>query len=62
MSLHCVAFRVAKLALDGSTPADVGAGSVYVSDKLMKIDFNAELDEGPEIANRGASGQLIQVH
>ncbi|MCK9901281.1 hypothetical protein [Glutamicibacter sp. V16R2B1] len=61
MSLHCVAFRVTKLALDGSTPADVGVGSSYVSDKLMKIDFNPELDEGPEIANRGASGQMVQV-
>lgn len=61
MSIHCVAVRVTKLALDGSTPADIGAGSAYVSDKLMKIDFNSELDEGPEIANRGASGQMIQV-
>lgn len=60
-SLHCVAFRVCRLAADGSTPADVGSGSMYVSDKLMKIEFNPEMDEGPEVANRGASGAMIQT-
>lgn len=61
MSLHCIAFRVARLAADGSTPADAGSNSAYVSDKLLKIDFNAEVDEGPEVANRGASGLLVQT-
>jgi hypothetical protein len=59
MSLHCVAFRVASLALDGSTPA---GGRMYVSDKLMKIDFNPDVEAGPEVSNRGASGNLIQVY
>jgi hypothetical protein len=60
-SLHCVAFRVARLAPDGTTPADAGSNSAYVSDKLMKIDFNPEVDEGPEVADRGASGLLIRT-
>ena len=60
-SLHCVAFRVARLASDGTTPADAGSNSAYVSDKLMKIDFNPEVDEGPEVADRGASGKLDRI-
>jgi hypothetical protein len=59
MSLHCVAFRVSQLALDGSTPA---GNRMYVSDKLMKIDFNPDIEAGPEVSNRGASGNLIQVY
>lgn len=62
MSLHAVAFRAALLALDGSTPADGGSNSMYVSDKLMKIDFNPDMDAGQEVSNRGASGALIQVY
>jgi hypothetical protein len=62
MSLHCVAIRAALLALDGSTPVDVGSNSMYVSDKLMKLDFNPEYEAGPEVSNRGASGALIQVY
>lgn len=62
MSLHAVAFRVAMLALDGSTPADAGSNSMYVSDKLMKVDFNPDIEAGPEVSNRGASGVLIQVY
>lgn len=61
MSLHCVAFRVARLALDGSTPADSGSNSAYVSNKLMKIEFNPDVEAGPEVSNRGASGDLIQI-
>lgn len=62
MSLHCVAVRAALLALDGSTPADSGSNSMYVSDKLMKLDFNPDIEAGPEVSNRGASGVLIQVY
>jgi hypothetical protein len=61
LSLHCVAFRVTRLALDGTTPADVGAGSSYVSNKLMKMEFNPDVEAGPEVSNRGASGDLIQI-
>jgi len=62
MSLHCVAIRATLLALDGSTPADAGSNSMYVSDKLMKLDFNPDIEAGTEISNRGASGALIQVY
>lgn len=61
MPIFGVACRVTRLAADGTTPADSGTNNCYVSDKLMKIDFNPEWDEGPEVANRGASGRLIQV-
>ncbi|HEY3630411.1 MAG TPA: hypothetical protein VGL21_05900, partial [Jatrophihabitantaceae bacterium] len=43
------------------TPADVGAGSSYVSDKLMKMDFNPDVEAGPEISDRGASGGMIRI-
>lgn len=59
MSLHCVAFRVAGLALDGSTPS---GNAMYVSDKLMKLDFNPDIEAALEVSNRGASGNLIQIY
>ncbi len=62
MSLHCVAFRVVRLAFDGTTPADTGVGSAYVSDKLMKIEINPDVEAGIDISNRGASSSLIQVY
>jgi hypothetical protein len=54
-SLYCVAFRVAQLAPDGSTPA---AGNMYVSDALIKLDFNPDIEAGPEIVQRNAAGNI----
>src|SRR5882757_7957508 len=61
-TLHCLALRVAKLDQFGATPADGGGvKSLYVTDKLNKLDFNPDLDAGPEVSNRAANGQLCQV-
>jgi hypothetical protein len=58
-SLQCVAIRVAALNADG-TPAP--GNDMYVSDQLVKIDFNPDMEAGQEISNRGASGNLCVVY
>jgi len=35
---------------------------MYVSDQLVKIDFNPDMEAGQEISNRGASGNLCVVY
>jgi hypothetical protein len=58
-SLQCVAIRVT--ALDaGGVPAP--GNNMYVSDQLVKIDFNPDMEAGQEISNRGASGNLCVVY
>lgn len=58
-SLQCVAIRVT--ALDsGGQPAP--GNPMYVSDQLVKIDFNPDMEAGQEISNRGASGNLCVVY
>lgn len=58
-SLQCAAIRVTALNFDG-TPAP--GNPMYVSDQLVKIDFNPEMEAGQEISNRGASGNLCVVY
>jgi hypothetical protein len=58
-SLQCVAIRVTALNADG-TPAP--GNDMYVSDQLVKIDFNPDMEAGQEISNRGASGNLCVVY
>jgi hypothetical protein len=58
-SLQCVAIRVTALDFDGS-PAP--GNPLYVSDQLVKIDFNPDMEAGLEISNRGASGNLCVVY
>jgi hypothetical protein len=58
-SLQCVAVRVTALTSDG-TPAP--GNDMYVSDQLVKIDFNPDMEAGLEISNRGASGNLCVVY
>jgi hypothetical protein len=35
---------------------------MYVSDQLVKIDFNPDMETGLEVSNRGASGNLCVVY
>jgi hypothetical protein len=58
-SLQCVAIRVTALNFDG-TPA--AGNPMYVSDQLVKIDFNPDIESGIEVSNRGASGNLCVVY
>lgn len=55
-SLHCVAMRVSQL--DATGVAAVG-GKFYVSDSLTRIDFNPDIEAGPEVADRNAAGALV---
>jgi hypothetical protein len=59
-SLHCVAMRVTQLAPDGSTPA--GTSGMYVTDSLIKIDFNPDIEAGPETVLRNASGAICVMY
>lgn len=59
--LQCAAIRVTRLGSDGGTPADAGPGMSYASSGLMKIEFNPDVEAGPEVSQRGASGNLDQV-
>jgi hypothetical protein len=58
-SLQCVAIRVTALDFGGN-PAP--GNPMYVSDQLVKIDFNPDIESGQEISNRGASGNLCVVY
>lgn len=58
-SLHCVAIRATALLADGSVP--VGQ-PMYVTDNLVKIDFNAEVETGPEVADRNAAGDIYVAY
>jgi hypothetical protein len=54
-SLHCVAIRVTALTSTGAVP--VGQ-PMYVTDNLVKIDFNPEVETGPEVSDRNAAGNI----
>ena len=58
-SLQCVAIRVTALDAGGVPKA---GNPMYVSDQLVKIDFNPDMEAGQEISNRGASGNLCVVY
>lgn len=58
-SLQCVATRVTALGADG-TPTT--GNPMYVTDQLVKIDFNPDIEAGQEISNHGASGALCVVY
>jgi hypothetical protein len=58
-SLQCVAIRVTALDPSG---APAPGNDMYVSDQLVKIDFNPDMEAGQEISNRGASGNLCVVY
>lgn len=58
-SLQCVAVRLTALDNKGN-PAPGNA--MYVTDNLVKIDFNPEIEAGQEIANKNAAGNLCVVY
>lgn len=53
-SLHGVAFRAVALNLNGT---HVG-NNYYVTNNLMKLDFNPELETGVEVADKAADGSV----
>jgi hypothetical protein len=58
-SLQCVAIRVTGLDAGGvPAPGNV----MYVTDNLVKIDFNPEMETGQEIAQKNAAGNLCIVY
>jgi hypothetical protein len=57
-SLQCVAIRVTELDQDG---APQPGNAMYVTDNLVKIDFNPDIETGQEISNKKASGDLCVV-
>jgi hypothetical protein len=58
-SLQCVAIRVTELDAGGKAlPGNV----MYVTDNLVKIDFNPEMESGQEINTKNAAGNLCVVY
>jgi hypothetical protein len=58
-SLQCVAIRVTQLDSGGNpAPGNV----MYVTDNLVKIDFNPEMETGQEITQKNAAGNLCIVY
>src|SRR5262245_56227671 len=57
-SLQCVAIRVTALDASGAPKA---GNDMYVTDNLVKIDFNPEMETGQEISNKNAAGNLCVV-
>lgn len=51
-SLHCVAIRVTALKSDGSHAGQ----PMYVTDNLVKIDFNPDVEAGQEVNDKNAAG------
>lgn len=58
-SLHGVAIRVS--ALD-STGHPASGLPLYVTDALIKFDFNSEISTGPEVEDRNAGGALAVTY
>lgn len=54
-SLHGVAFRAVQLNFNGSHVGNL----VYVTNNLMKLDFNPELEAGTEVADKAADGSVF---
>ena len=55
-SLHCVAMRVIALSATGTVIP--GTSPVYTTNNLTRIDFNPDIEAGPEISDRNAGGGL----
>lgn len=56
-SLHLVAMRATQLTASGT---HVGQ-PYYVTQDMIKIDFNPDIEAGPEISDRNAAGQLSVI-
>jgi hypothetical protein len=59
-SVFGVGMRVAKLAADGSTPA--GTASMYVSDALVKLEFEPLYDQPDEVVRKNAAGRACVLY
>lgn len=57
-SIHCVALRVCQLDVNGRTLGQ----SMYVTQDMIKIDFNPDIESGPEINDRNAAGRLAVTY
>jgi hypothetical protein len=57
-SLQAVAFRVTQLV--GGAP--VAGDIMYVTDNLVKIDFNPEMEAGQEITTKNAAGNICVAY
>lgn len=58
-SLQCVAIRVTQLDVGGVPKI---GNIMYVTDNLVKIDFNPEMEAGQEITIKGASGNTCVAY
>jgi hypothetical protein len=54
-SLHVQVMRVCALNADGSHSAN---NVLYVTDNLVKIDFNPDIEAGMEVSDRNAAGNV----
>lgn len=54
-SLHVVAMRVTALNADGSHSAN---NQMYVTDNLVKIDINPDMEAGTEVSDKNAAGNV----
>lgn len=54
-SLHAVAIRVCQLSATGSHSA---ASNMYVTDNLMRLEFNPEVEAGTEVSDKNAAGNV----
>lgn len=60
-SILATRIRVARLAADGTTPAGSGTdtlGNMYVSDQIVRMLWDHEVEPGVEIVRKNGSGNL----
>lgn len=58
-SLHVVAMRVTALNVDGSHSAN---NQMYVTDNLVKIDINPDMEAGTEVSDKNAAGNVAVTY
>lgn len=56
-SLHLVAMRVTQLKADGSHAGQ----NMYVTQDLARLEFNPDIEAGPEVSDRNAAGNLSVI-
>lgn len=54
-SLHGLAIRVTQLNADGSHAVN---SAMYVTDNLVKLDFNPDIEAGTEVSDKNAAGAV----
>jgi hypothetical protein len=58
-SIHVVAMRVSQLDVTGKPATGLNS---YVTNQLMRIDLNPDIEAGPEISDRNAGGALAVTY